>query len=147
MFDNKLRILILSIWWGAFTFYAGIVVPVGMNVLGSHTQMGFITQEVSKYLNIVSLILFLFYTYSLRDNEFSENILIEQIVSFSLISFQILLFIIHYLLTDLLDFKHHIVLNPDKFYVFHRVYLIFETLIWLAVSWMLIKSFGEYLTN
>lgn len=141
MKNNSLKIATLVIWWGAFTFYAGIVIPVGMKVLGSHTQMGFITQEVTKYLNGLSLILFIIYAYSLRNHEFSEVALIEQIVSFSLIGFQVLLFIIHYFLTDLLDFKHHLILNSDKFYVFHRVYLIIETLIWLVVSWQLIKSF------
>lgn len=141
MKNNSLKIATLVIWWGAFTFYAGIVIPVGMKVLGSHTQMGFITQEVTKYLNGLSLILFIIYAYSLRNHEFSEVALMEQIVSFSLIGFQVLLFIIHYFLTDLLDFKHHLILNSDKFYVFHRVYLIIETLIWLVVSWQLIKSF------
>lgn len=141
MKNNSLKIATLVIWWGAFTFYAGIVIPVGMKVLGSHTQMGFITQEVTKYLNVLSLILFNIYAYSLRNHEFSEVALMEQIVSFSLIGFQVLLFIIHYFLTDLLDFKHHLILNSDKFYVFHRVYLIIETLIWLVVSWQLIKSF------
>lgn len=141
MKNNALKIATLLTWWGAFTFYAVIVVPVGMKVLGSHTQMGFVTQEVTKYLNGISLILFIIYANSLRNHEFSEAVLIEQIVSFSLIGFQILLFIIHYFLTDLLDFKHHLVLNPEKFYVFHRVYLIIETLIWLVVSGLLIKSF------
>lgn len=140
---NLLKIITLSIWWGMFTFYAGIVVPVGMKVLGSHTQMGFVTQEVSKYLNVLSLIVFLMYAYSLRSNEFSEDVLIEQIMSFSLIGFQILLCVIHFFLTNLLDFKQHIILNSEKFYVFHRVYLIIETLIWLVVSWILVKSFQE----
>jgi hypothetical protein len=137
MIDNKLKIITLSIWWGVFTFYACIVVPVGMDVLGSHTQMGFVTQEITKYLNIISLILFIIYAYTLRNDEFSEDVLIEQIISFSLIGFQLLLFVIHIFLTDLLDFKNHIVLNQEKFYVFHRVYLIIETLIWLVVSWRL----------
>lgn len=143
MNHNRLKIIALLIWWGGFTFYAGIVVPVGMDVLRSHTQMGFITQEVSKYLNVISLMLFILYAYSLRNHKFTEDVLIEQIVSFSLIGFQILLFVIHYFLTNSLDFEHHIVLNPDKFYVFHRIYLIIETLIWLVVSLILIKSFRE----
>lgn len=143
MKHNHLKIISLSIWWGVFTFYSGVVVPVGMTVLGSHTKMGFVTQEVSKYLNIVSLILFIFYAYSLRNNKFSEDVLIEQIVSFSLIGFQFLLFVIHYFLTDFLDFEHYTVLNPEKFSIFHRVYLIIETLIWLVVSWILIKSFKK----
>jgi hypothetical protein len=138
MHSNHLKIISLSIWWGVFTFYAGVVVPVGMDVLDSHSQMGFVTQEVTKYLNFVSLILFIIYAYSLRNKEFSEDILIEQIISFSLIGFQLLLFVIHFFLTDLLDFNNHVVLNKEKFYVFHRVYLIIETLILLVVSWQLI---------
>jgi hypothetical protein len=55
---NQLKIITLSIWWGTFTFYAGIVVTVGMQVLGSHIAMGFITQQVTVYLNIFSLIIF-----------------------------------------------------------------------------------------
>jgi hypothetical protein len=143
MKHNLLKIITLSIWWGVFTFYAGVVVPMGMNVLGSHTQMGFVTQEVTKYLNFISLILFLIYAYSLRNHEFLEDVLIEQIISFSLIGFQLLLFVIHFFLTDLLDFNDHTVLNEEKFYVFHRVYLIIETLIWLIVSWQLILLFRK----
>ena len=87
MRHNHLKIIALSIWWGVFTFYSGVVIPVGMKVLGSHTEMGFVTQEVSQYLNSISLLLFLFYAYSLRNQEYSMDILIEKIISFSLVGF------------------------------------------------------------
>ena len=51
----------LMFWLGGFTFYSGVVVPVGQSVLLSHTEQGFITREVTNYLNLsgaVALILF-----------------------------------------------------------------------------------------
>jgi hypothetical protein len=42
----------LMFWQGGFTFYASVVVPIGQEVLGSHTAQGFITREVTQYLNL-----------------------------------------------------------------------------------------------
>ena len=127
-------------WWGAFTFYAGIVVTIGMRVLGSHIEMGFITQQVTAYLNIFSLIVFLIFAYCLHNEEFTENSLVEQITAISIIGFQLLLFLLHFYLTDLLDFEKHTILNQDNFYLLHRIYLIIETLIWLVVSILIIRE-------
>ena len=138
---NQLKIIALSIWWGAFTFYAGIVVSVGMTVLGSHIEMGFITQQVTVYLNVFSLIVFLFYAYCLHNEEFTDSSLVEQITAISVIGFQLLLFLLHAYLTDLLDFEKRIIINTNNFYLLHRIYLIIETLIWLVVSFLIVKEF------
>jgi hypothetical protein len=137
---NYLKITILSVWWGAFTFYAGIVVPVGMSVLGSHTDMGFITQQVSNSLNIFSLIIFLIYAYLLKNEAIGANNLVEEITIISLIGFQLLLFLLHSYQTDMLDFTYHKVLNKDYFNLLHRIYLIVETLIWIVVSGLILKE-------
>ncbi len=137
---NYLKTIILSIWWGAFTFYAGIVVPVGMRVLGSHFEMGMITQQVTIYLNIFSLIIFLIYAYCLKNEDVTMNSLLEEIIAISLISFQLLLFLLHYYKTDLIDFEQHKILNPDIFYLLHRIYLIVETLIWVVVSFLIFRK-------
>src|SRR5437660_1623910 len=42
----------LMFWQGGFTFYAGVVVPVGREVLGSDRDQGFITRQVTEYLNL-----------------------------------------------------------------------------------------------
>jgi hypothetical protein len=140
MKTNQLKTIILGIWWGAFTFYAGIVVPVGMRVLGSHFEMGMITQQVTIFLNVFSLIIFLIYAYCLKNENVTKNNLVEEIISISLIGFQLLLFLLHYYQTDLIDFEHHKILNPDIFYLLHRIYLIVETLIWLLVSFLIARS-------
>ncbi len=141
MENNQFRIVILSIWWGAFTFYAGFVVPLGMKVLGSHTQMGMITQEVTVYLNIFSLILFLLYAFSLRNENSSSTGLVKQIVATSIIGFQVLLFLIHFYLTELIDFRYQKILSLDTFYLLHRIYLIIETIIWVSISAILFSLF------
>jgi hypothetical protein len=47
-----LVVVALMFWQGGFTFYAAVVVPVGQDVLGSHLQQGFITRQVTYYLNL-----------------------------------------------------------------------------------------------
>ena len=140
MKHNQLKIIALCIWWGAFTFYAGVVIPIGMDVLGSHTEMGFITQKVTIYFNVFSLLIFLFYAYCLKNEEVTKIKLIEEIISISLIGFQLLLFLLHNYQTELLNFEKFTISNHDNFYLLHRIYLILETLIWLVISFLIIKE-------
>lgn len=140
--NRKIAFVLLIIWWGAFTFYAGIVVPVGMRVLGSHTEMGFITQEVTNYLNYLSLPIFLFVSYVFRTEKWLFRL------GILLIFLQISLFILHAKLFNLLagryaaagvpHFQSFIVKSKTIFYSLHRIYLLISTLIWLIVSGLVI---------
>jgi hypothetical protein len=47
-----LVLVALMFWQGGFTFYAGVVVPIGRHVLGGELEQGFITREVTRYLNL-----------------------------------------------------------------------------------------------
>ncbi len=132
MIFRKIVFVLLSIWWGGFTFYAGIVIPVGMKVLGSHTKMGFITQEVSNYLNYFGLPIFLFTAYIFRAKKwlFSFGIL--------LVFLQIMLFILHIKLDYLLDYQLFKTKSKEVFYNFHRIYLLISTLIWLLITGLMV---------
>lgn len=44
----------LALWWGGLTFYALVVVPIGTDLFGSIEQ-GFITQQVTNWLNAIGL--------------------------------------------------------------------------------------------
>lgn len=46
----------LMFWQGGFTFYGGVVVPVGSAVLGSDREQGFITRQVTNYLNLAGAV-------------------------------------------------------------------------------------------
>jgi hypothetical protein len=135
-----IKITLLSIWWGMFTFYAGIVVPVGMKVLGSHTQMGFVTQQVALYLNVFSGMIFVAYGLCLKKTPIQNHSLIEEILIITVFGFQCLLFLLHFYLTDLLDFNKRVIYNSALFNLLHRIYLIVDTIIWLVVSGLLLKS-------
>lgn len=125
---KKIALLLLCIWWGAFTFYAGVVINVGMQVLGSHTEMGFITQAVTGYMNFISLPIFIFTVYSFRaEKRFF-------IAALLLVFLQVVLFFVHLELDNLLDFGQRIVLSKAMFYSLHRIYLWTSTVIWLIVS-------------
>jgi hypothetical protein len=47
-----LVLVALMFWQGGFTFYAAVVVPVGQKELGSHLEQGFITRQVTNFLNL-----------------------------------------------------------------------------------------------
>lgn len=46
----------LMFWQGGFVFYAGIVVPIGTEVLGSELEQGFITRHVAVSLNLAGAV-------------------------------------------------------------------------------------------
>ena len=43
---------LLAIWQGGFVFYAAVVVEVGKQVLGGAEEQGWITQQVTNWLNL-----------------------------------------------------------------------------------------------
>ena len=52
------RFLVLAVlffWQGGFTFYASVVVPVAQHELG-HRRQGFVTRQVTVYLNIAGAV-------------------------------------------------------------------------------------------
>ncbi|WP_305953235.1 hypothetical protein [Emticicia oligotrophica] len=134
MNKEKTAILLLIIWWGAFTFYAGVVIPIGSKVLGSHTPMGFITQAVTVYFNYLALSIFIFFTFAFRKVRWTY------ILGILLILGQISLFFWHYKLDPMLNFKTHEVVEKQEFYALHRVYLLTSSVIWLIVSGVLFKN-------
>jgi hypothetical protein len=131
---KKITQILLCLWWGGFTFYAGIVVPVGMRVLGSHFLMGKITQEVTNYINFLSLGLFIWLAYFLKKSPDSSSILVKEILAFTLIGSQLLLFLLHSNMSEIIDNQS----LRAIFYLYHRIYLIVSTCIWLMLSYFIL---------
>src|SRR5438270_4855818 len=50
-----LAIAALAFWLGWFTFYAGVAIPMGVEVLGTHRAVGFITERVTNWLNVAGV--------------------------------------------------------------------------------------------
>ena len=131
---NQLKIIILSIWWGAFTSFAGITTFTGSQIATLPVEMGYVSEQITIYLNNFSLIIFLIYYYCVHNDEVNENNLLEQITAISIVGFQLLILLLYFYLTDLLDFEKYSIINQDSFYIIRRIYFIIEILIWIVIS-------------
>ena len=123
----------ISFWLGGFTFYAGVVVPIGMRILGSHLRQGFITQEVSRWINVAGVAAIIVLAWNTRVLFKNSNAVLRYLLGGSLMVitlFQIELFVLHPFLDRLLDAKAHRLIDGDSFDLLHRIYLGSATLQW-----------------
>ncbi|MBB75773.1 MAG: hypothetical protein CMJ75_14805 [Planctomycetaceae bacterium] len=133
--------IVLSLWalWiGGLTFYALIVVPIGGELLGE-TQQGFITQQVTQWLNGIGIAALLTLAWSAAARPGSGQWLNLTLLA----ALQAGLLLVHRQLGPLLDAQAIEVLDPDRFYEVHRVYLILTTFQWLLGwrhLWLVIKA-------
>ena len=129
-----LAILLLTVWWGGFTFYALVVVPTGHKVLRSKVRQGFITQQVTTKLNLlaaVTLALLAWQTATLRREGGPPGRFRLAVLSWGVLALAAL-FWLHPHLDALLDSVNRIVTEEDRFYALHRWYLIIASVQWLA---------------
>ena len=128
-------------------FYGAVVVPVGTRVLESETEQGFVTQEVTHWLNgcgAAALVgwLGLLLAEQRRSGAFRASLGMWCGLAASLV----LQVIIHERMDGLLDAETHSVLEPERFYGHHRVYLIVSTLQWLGaigLLWLTVRHWSR----
>jgi hypothetical protein len=128
--------LLFALWWGGFTFYAAVVVPVGTKVLGGATAQGFITQPVTDRLNVVGAVVAVILGWSLRDAwpRAGTGARRAMLGSWCVLTLaQLVLFVLHPRLDAMLDARTgEIVLGRTTFYSVHRAYLLVSAAQWLA---------------
>lgn len=138
--------LVMAMWMGGFTFYALIVIPTAAKVLGSERQVGFITQQVTHWLNLIGVAAMLVLLWNVTVGWSRQTLRIRWgfvIAWLGIAVAQIGLFITHPLIDRLLDPEQHKVHGYDKFYNLHRVYLILATLQWgaaLLYMWLALSD-------
>ena len=146
MLDRVRRFLLFQawiVWQGGFVFYAAVVVPVGTDVLGSPAAQGFVTQEVTGWLNVIGVAFHLLLALDLaveRDTRFRRlRIALGSISALLLLA----LFLLHPVLDSFLDPAEQIVREPKVFYRWHNAYLWCSTAQWvlaLVGAWLMIPS-------
>jgi hypothetical protein len=136
----KRRILYLAstlsfiIWWGGFTFYASVVVPIGMRILGSHVIMGLITERVSIYINALcglAIMLGFWYLLAYKPTFPKKRWKFMLLNLLFLGAFLIGLSVLHTIMDGYLDIQGKKVTDEPYFYYLHRIYLLTSTLMWL----------------
>jgi len=137
---------LFAVWFGGFTFYTAIVVPIGTDVLGSSRTQGFVTQQVTNQLNFVGGFAIFFQLLDLvcfrRDRSRKLNIgLTVTIVGIA--SLWIVLLVVHPMLDAMLEPEHQHVADESNFYQMHRVYLWASTVQWLFCwAWLVLFLMG-----
>lgn len=132
-----------ALWFGGFTFYVSFVVPVGTEVLGSARSQGFITQQVTNWLNVTCgfalglMVLELVFSWKrMRRPGRVTQVLMLIAIGLLLIA----LVWMHPLLDRMLVPAEERVADREKFYAIHRLYLWFSTFQWVAAwVWLLIS--------
>ena len=138
-----LTFTVFAFWMGGFTFYAGVVIPTAHEVLGSHREVGFITQQVTRWINLVSLLALALLTWNLiaeRRGGTAPSKRLLRITLGMMAATQIALFAEHPILDRMLDVETQNIASRAHFYTLHRVYLLTAAVQWLAAmlhGWML----------
>jgi hypothetical protein len=121
----------LSFWQGGFTFYAAVVVPVGQQVFG-HLRQGFITRQVTVYLNLAGAAALLVLVWDLlaaRDPARWRRMLLRGSWVGMLLTLLWLVWL-HPRMDELLVPKGRIILDQEMFRSQHRLYLWVSTVQW-----------------
>ena len=133
-----------AVWFGGFTLYVSIVVPIGTEILGSARAQGEITQQVTHWINLVcSLAIFLMLLEHWVGRRFGSRAKwISLAIVIVLMLSQLGLFWLHDALDELIEpAKRGIrVIDRDAFYLRHRIYLWLSTLQWIC-GWVWLGIF------
>ena len=133
-----LAILLLALWWGGFSFYAGRVVFIGHEVLRSKIRQGFITERVTTELNWLGIAaLAIVAGELLASDSFSRRRATWIAWTLALVA-TLALVPLHTKLAGMLDFATRQVADDEHFYGWHRLYLCAATLQWLAGGLLLV---------
>jgi hypothetical protein len=149
MFEVLRRYLVLGgllFWLGGFTFYASVVVPVGTEALGGSTlRQGFITREVTRYLNVSAAVALGLLAWDLLATRDPSRLRCRARVALWLATAvcQVALFALHAYLDARLQKRGMIILEPEVFRTAHRAYLWTHTAQWfaaLAFVWLMLLA-------
>ena len=130
----------MMFWQGGFTFYAAVVVPIGAEVLGGHLEQGFVTQQVSNYLNLAGGVALLVLAWELttQADPMRWRRRCRWIAWAVMVAALAVLLWLHIRLDTLVDPEQQVILDHDVFVPLHRLYLYVSTLQWLAGLAMLV---------
>ena len=122
-------------WLGGFSFYMAVVIPTGSEVVGTRTQ-GFITQQVTHYINLFCLIATVgmlvdwvqCFLRSRRESNEVISTLICGVCAILIGACLAILYPLHIQLDELIDPDENLVYDEVLFYGKHRIYLWISTL-------------------
>jgi hypothetical protein len=125
--------LAAAIWLGGFTFYTVVVIHTGHRVLGSLLEVGFLTQQVTRWLNLIgvaALLIFLWNTIHAWRGPHTKLRGALAMTWLIMAAAQIALFWLHPALDRLLNAETHQVFDRFRFHSLHNNYMFVSTVLW-----------------
>jgi hypothetical protein len=124
----------LMFWQGGFLFYSAVVIHIGQQVLDVASDQGFITRQVTDYLNLSGAICLVLLAWDIAAGGDASRL--RQWGRWSLMLVMAatlgLLAYLHVRLDAHLDPAERLVLHHKEFYPLHRMYLWTQTVQWSA---------------
>lgn len=124
-----------AIWWGGLTFYATVVIPTAHEILGTHLDVGFITREVTNWINGIAsgALLVMLVNCVIARSTVSRRLGIALWITWAIMAAaQVILLWLHPRLDAMLDPQVLRIVDRAGFYSMHRVYLIVTAFQWLV---------------
>jgi len=143
----------IAFWLGGFTFYAGVAIPMGVEVLGGHRTVGFITERVTNWLNVAGVVALVIFAWNIwigwrAGGKVLRRTLLITLIVMTLIEIELIW--LHPIMDRLLVTQPpRDILDEDKFDLLHHVYLISTTVQWcfgmihvwcICVMWHKLRS-------
>jgi hypothetical protein len=132
-FRRFLVLAALFFWLGGFTFYAAVVVPIGQEVLTSGTTQGFITRQVSIYLNLAGAVALapLLWDALVRSSGVGRFRKLLRLGCWAGLAVTLLMLVwMHPRVDAFLDAEAHVIEDVKGFRPWHRWYLWTSTVQW-----------------
>jgi hypothetical protein len=128
-----LVILTLAFWMGGFTFYTGLVIGIANEVLGDERDVGFITQQVTNWLNWIGILALIILGCSAWVERRGIPRLLMLLSWLAMALLEVGLFFVHAALDQRLETATHKINGPMHiFFNWHRLYMVVATGQWCA---------------
>lgn len=128
-----LVLLTLAFWMGGFTFYTGVVIGIANQVLGSERDVGFVTQQVTNWLNLIGVLATVILGFSAWFERRGFSRVLMLLSWLAMVALQGGLFFVHAQLDHRLEVATHKIHGPlNVFFNWHRLYMVVATAQWLA---------------
>ncbi|MGZ4974471.1 MAG: hypothetical protein ACXWDN_17055, partial [Limisphaerales bacterium] len=129
-----LVMLAISLWLGGFTFYSVVVIHTAHHVLDSMLETGLITQQVSRWLNLIGVgaLLILLWNTVVDCRQRGCIRWILGVAWIVMAAVQIWLFLLHPVLDRQIDLQTRHLVDRAQFRPAHTFYVTLSTVQWAA---------------
>lgn len=123
------RLLVVAayaVWIGGLAFYGSVVIPIGTEVVGGHAVQGFVTQRVTRVVNVISVpaLAVLLWNFVAEWRAAGRRPRAAVAITWGvMLAAQVVLFPLHPVLGGMVDPQARSVLDPPRFGPLHETYI------------------------